>query len=61
MRTVYEFDGDLFATRAEAQAAFDARKKVGWGRSVGWQGTIREKKVFDSAQEWARYVGADFP
>lgn len=58
MRSVWQFDGNLFASQRAAQRAKDAHPK-NWGSLTARPGTgpIREVKLFDTAEEWASYTG----
>lgn len=62
MRTAYKVSNingtALFASRAEAERCAKGRPP-GWGSAVGLPApTIREVRVFDTAEEWQRYSGS---
>lgn len=62
MRTIYEVSNvngtALLSSRAEAERVVKATPSD-WGSAVGTaRPSIREVKVFDTAEEWQGYVGA---
>jgi hypothetical protein len=63
VRTLYEVSGSglgtsLFASKGEAEKAANS-PPPGWGSAIGnpRSGTVRTVQLFDSVEEWHRYMG----